>query len=74
MSPTRSIYKPVTDVTLKQLQDFVEVQSEDEVIHALWQDNAIATYFQNHLRILHEIIIGDLTVTEAEEELRELEL
>lgn len=63
----------IPTVTLEELQDFVELQCDDSVI-ALDSDNSHVNYMQSHLRIIHSLIMNEISVDEATKQLGQLEL
>lgn len=62
-----------TEPKFDQLRTLAELQMEDEAlfVHA---DDARVEHLQQHLRLWHEVVAGDLTVADAIRELRALAL
>ncbi len=61
----------LSDPTLTQLCTLVEAQLEDDILFVA-PENRQVELLQAHIRLLHEVIVGDLSVADALFELRQL--
>jgi hypothetical protein len=63
----------IPEISLEELRDFVELQCDDSIIE-LDSDNNHVNYMRSHLRIVHNLILNEISIDEATRQLGRLEL
>lgn len=61
------------EVTIEQVREFVETQLEDEIL-SMHFANDKAEYMRKHMTLLHSLIIGDVSLDTALEQMKDIEL
>lgn len=63
----------IPEISVEELRDFVELQCDDSVID-LDSDNSHVNYMRAHLKIVHDLILNEISIDEATKQLGRLEL